>query len=68
MTEISLKNLRGSIGYVPQSTFLFSDTIENNLRFGKEDASQNEIEESIKIACLSKDVKIFKDQYKTLLG
>ncbi len=68
LTEISLKNLRGSIGYVPQSTFLFSDTIENNLRFGKEDASQNEIEESIKIACLSKDVKIFKDQYKTLLG
>ena len=68
LAEISLKNLRGSIGYVPQSTFLFSDTIENNLRFGKEDASQNEIEESIKIACLSKDVKLFKDQYKTLLG
>jgi len=68
LTEISLMNLRESIGYVPQSTFLFSDTIENNLRFGKEDASQNEIEESIKIACLSKDVKLFKDQYKTLLG
>ena len=68
LKDISLKKLRNSIGYVPQSTFLFSDTIENNLKFGKENATFTELEESIKIACLYADVKSFKDQYKTLLG
>ena len=68
LKDISLKKLRNSIGYVPQSTFLFSDTIENNLKFGKENATFTELEESIKIACLYSDVKSFKDQYKTLLG
>ena len=68
LNEISLKNLRDSIGYVPQSTFLFSDTIENNLKFGKENASSKDINKSIEIACLSTDIKLFKDEYKTLLG
>ena len=66
--EISLNILRDSIGYVPQSTFLFSETIENNLKFGKEDASNVEITESIKIAGLTKDIEQFKDKYNTLLG
>lgn len=66
--EISLNILRDSIGYVPQSTFLFSETIENNLKFGKEDASNLEITESIKIAGLTKDIEQFKDKYNTLLG
>ena len=66
--EISLNVLRDSIGYVPQSTFLFSETIENNLKFGKEDASNLEITESIKIAGLTKDIEQFKDKYNTLLG
>jgi len=68
ISEISLNILRESIGYVPQSTFLFSETIENNLKFGKEDASKLEIRESIKIACLTKDIEQFKDKYSTLLG
>ncbi|MDA8558881.1 ABC transporter ATP-binding protein/permease [Flavobacteriaceae bacterium] len=68
ISEISLNILRESIGYVPQSTFLFSETIENNLKFGKEDASKLEIRESIKIAGLTKDIELFKDKYSTLLG
>ena len=68
ISEISLNILRESIGYVHQSTFLFSETIENNLKFGKEDASKLEIRESIKIAGLTKDIEQFKDKYSTLLG
>ena len=66
--DIDLNLLRDSIGYVPQSTFLFSETIENNLKFGKEDASSSEIKESIKIADLTNDINLFKDKYNTLLG
>ena len=68
ISDINLNLLRDSIGYVPQSTFLFSETIENNLKFGKEDASKLEIRESIKIAGLTKDIEQFKDKYSTLLG
>ena len=68
ISDINLNLLRDSIGYVPQSTFLFSETIENNLKFGKEDASSSEIKESIKIADLTNDINLFKDKYNTLLG
>ena len=68
ISDINLNLLRNSIGYVPQSTFLFSETIENNLKFGKEDASNSEIKESIKIADLTDDINLFKDKYNTLLG
>ena len=68
LSDISLNVLRNSIGYVPQSTFLFSETIENNLKFGKKDASSQEIKESVKIAGLTKDIELFKDKYNTLLG
>ena len=68
ISDINLNLLRDSIGYVPQSTFLFSETIENNLKFGKEDASNSEIKESIKIADLTDDINLFKDKYNTLLG
>ena len=68
ISDINLNLLRDSIGYVPQSTFLFSETIENNLKFGKEDASSSEIKESIKIADLTDDINLFKDKYNTLLG
>ena len=66
--NISLSDLRNFIGYVPQSTFLFSDTIENNIKFGKENASLSEVVLSAKTSCLDEDIKSFKDGYKTLLG
>ena len=66
--NININELRNCIGYVPQSTFLFSDTIENNIKFGKSNASNYEIVKSAEIACLSIDIDSFKNKYETILG
>lgn len=66
--DINIEELRNSIGYVPQSTFLFSETIERNIKFGKEKASKNEVENAAINACLSNDIDFFKNGYETLLG
>ena len=66
--KINIKELRNSIGYVPQSTFLFSETIEKNIKFGNENVNKNELENAAINACLSDDINLFKDGYKTLLG
>ena len=66
--KINIKELRNSIGYVPQSTFLFSETIEKNIKFGNENVNKNELENAAVNACLSDDINLFKDGYKTLLG
>tara|TARA_B110000037_G_scaffold85423_1_gene101300 strand:+ start:644 stop:2386 length:1743 start_codon:yes stop_codon:yes gene_type:complete len=66
--NINIKELKNSIGYVPQSTFLFSESIEKNIKFGKNNASLNEVEIAAKNACLSSDINMFKDGFKTLLG
>ena len=47
--QLNLKDLRGATGAVPQDAFLFSDTIANNIRFGKEDATPQEIEEAAQV-------------------
>lgn len=64
----SLNNLREVIGYVPQNPFLFSESIEENIRFGKNDASYEEIVEAAKNAAVHNNIMDFKHQYKTLLG
>lgn len=64
----TLNNLREVIGYVPQNPFLFSESIEDNIRFGKYDASIEEIVEAAKNAAVHNNIKGFKDGYKTLLG
>lgn len=66
--DIHLDSLRSTIGFVPQDPFLFSDTIANNIRFGKEDATQQEIEEAAKKAVVHENVIGFKEQYETILG
>ena len=66
--KINIKELRKSIGYVPQSTFLFSDTIKRNIKFGNYNASMTEVENAAKNACLSKDINTFRNKYETLLG
>ena len=66
--DINIEELRNSIGYVPQSTFLFSETIERNIKFGREKASKNEVENAAINACLSNDIDFFKNGYETLLG
>lgn len=64
----NLFNLRNSIGFVPQDPFLFSDSIENNIRFGKEDASEEEITNAAKKAVVHQNIIDFKNKYKTVLG
>ncbi|OQD42033.1 ABC transporter [Croceivirga radicis] len=66
--EINLDSLRNSIGAVPQDAFLFSDTIANNIRFGKEDATQEEIEAKAKQAVVHKNIMGFAKKYDTILG
>lgn len=66
--EINLDALRSDVGFVPQDPFLFSDTISNNIKFGKEDATDNEIVEAAKKAVVHENITGFKDQYETILG
>ena len=63
-----LTELRTSMGVVPQDSFLFSDTIENNIRFGKLNASQEEIENAARLADVHQNILDFPKGYQTLLG
>ena len=64
----NLKELRKSIGYVPQNSFLFSESISNNIKFGKNNASQQEIENAAKNASINAEIEKLKNQYNTILG
>jgi ATP-binding cassette, subfamily B, multidrug efflux pump len=65
---IPLEVLRRNIGYVPQETFLFSDTLAENIRYGAEEGSGEEVREAAEIARISLDVEEFQDGYETMLG
>lgn len=66
--NLNLDNLRNSIGYVPQDAFLFSDSIKNNIRFGKEEATEEEVVNAAKNAAVHKNIIGFKKGYDTILG
>lgn len=66
--ELNLNNLRNSISVIPQESFLFSDTINNNIKFGKINASQEEIIEAAKLAQVHQNIIDFKDGYESILG
>ena len=66
--EIPLEVLRKSIGYVPQDTFLFSDTIRENIAFGKMDAAEKEIEEAARFAQIYDEIKGFPEGMNTMVG
>ena len=68
INQVHLKSLRDHIGYVPQDAFLFSDTIENNIMFGKEDATEEEVIKAAKNADVHKNIMKFTKGYKTKLG
>ena len=61
-------NIRDYISYVPQTTFLFSDTIKNNIRFGKNNASDSEIKKYAKISCINDEIEEFPNKYNSVLG
>ncbi|MCX8117255.1 MAG: ABC transporter ATP-binding protein/permease [Desulfobacterota bacterium] len=66
--QIPLKVLRSSIGYVPQETFLFSDTVRENIAFGRPEATLKEIEEAARLAQIHDEIKEFPAGLDTVIG
>ncbi|WP_405607613.1 ABC transporter ATP-binding protein [Polaribacter sp. Asnod1-A03] len=66
--EANLNDVRNQIGFVPQDPFLFSESIEDNIKFGKEDATEEEIIAAAKNADVHKNIINFPNGYKTILG
>ena len=66
--DLNLDNLRQSIGFVPQESFLFSDTIKNNIKFGYENASDDKIIKAAKDAYIHHNIIEFNDGYNTFIG
>ncbi len=68
LRELSPQALRRHIGFVPQETFLFSASVAENIAFGVENATPEEIRRAAELAGLAPDVESFPDGYKTLVG
>ena len=66
--EMPLSVLRASIGYVPQETFLFSETIAENVAFGVEHATEEEIDRAAVEAGIADDIREFPGGFETLVG
>lgn len=66
--EWTLKSLRKHIGYAPQDNYLFSDTVYNNIKFGKENATEEEVMEAIRLADFEKDIPFLQNGLQTLVG
>ncbi|MCI8541626.1 MAG: ABC transporter ATP-binding protein [Erysipelotrichaceae bacterium] len=68
LKRIPLSLLRQSIAYVPQDSFLFSDTLAQNITFGKQNASMEEIQSACRIACVHDNIMEFGQGYETMVG
>jgi len=68
VTQIQLESLRAAIAFVPQDSFLFSTTIADNIRYGKPEASQAEIEAAARQARIHNEIARFPSQYDTVVG
>ena len=68
INKYDLECLRKQIGVVSQDSFLFSDSIINNIRFGKEKATMKEVEKVCKIAGIHNEIIKFSNGYETILG
>jgi len=66
--NVNLHSLRDSIGYVPQDPFLFSDTLNNNIKFGKNNATNQEVIQAAKDAVVHDNIINFSKGYDTILG
>lgn len=66
--QISLDQVRGWIGYVPQEQILFSKTIRENILFGKKEATEEELNHVIELASLKEDLEILPEGLDTLVG
>ena len=68
LRDYRLQDLRRNIGFVPQETFLFSDTVRENIAFGRELATDEEVHEAAEAAKIATEIESFPDQYKTTVG
>ena len=68
LKEHNLKLYRDFIGYIPQESYLFSDTIENNIGFALDQPDEEKVVQYAKIADVDKNIVKFKDQYQTMVG
>jgi ATP-binding cassette, subfamily B, multidrug efflux pump len=66
--DLNLFDLRNQISVVPQDAFLFSDSIKNNIKFGNENATDDEVKEAAKKAVVHDNIMTFNQQYETILG
>ena len=68
ITTLNLYDLRNQISVVPQDSFLFSDSIKNNIKFGNENATDEQVIDAAKKAVVHENILTFNDQYETVLG
>ncbi len=68
VSKYDLHQLRKNIAYAPQDAYLFSDTIYNNIKFGKDDATETEVIDAARMADLDKDITTFGKGYETMIG
>ena len=66
--EYPVESLRHQIGFVPQETFLFSETVRENIAFGKEDATDEEVRSAAQAANIAIDIEDFPERYQTMVG
>jgi ATP-binding cassette subfamily B protein len=68
VSEYRLEALRHAIGFVPQETFLFSDSIRENIAYGTEGSSDEQVREAAEGASIAADIESFPEQYATVVG
>jgi len=66
--DLDLRNTREQISYVPQDVFLFSDSVNNNIRFGLKNEEEGEVLKAAKQSSVHKEIEWFSQQYETLIG
>ena len=66
--SLALKELRRAVGYAPQDPFLFSSSVQQNLRFGKDQATTEEVDSAIRTAGLEHEIEVFPEGLDTLVG
>jgi len=66
--DLNLQSLRSSIGFVPQDAFLFSESISENIKFGKQDATDQQVIAAATLAAVHKNITGFTKGYQTILG
>lgn len=66
--DYPLEALRRSIGFVPQETFLFSETVRENIAFGEQDATDEQVRWAAHAASIADEIESFPEQYRTVVG